>query len=259
MSVPDYSCPRRNKKKNNDSDDEDDLMEDPLEVIPGYGEYDEEDVSVPAPEGMDPSSSGTEVAALPQAPRERSEESRGRARARKRAKRAIARSNTESMPGGTYPPWDPSRPPQEYSMQVAQMPGYDGLAHHPVDHNGIAIAQQMQQLQHHQQMSWEAMNGAVPYQAHFHDPNLADPRVVATMNVDPAQFAGREYAMMPPPGQQFCGGPPPPPHPHSQQHPFFQPSPGGTMQFPYDTPTMQGFDQTAYFPPTTRSAGRPPM
>lgn len=191
--------------------------------------------------------SGTEVTVLPQAPLDTRPEPRSRNKSKKKSKRGTARSNTDPMPGRTYSSWDPSRLPPDYGMQAAQMPGYDGMTHHSVDNNGIPIAQQM-----HHSMTWDPMNGAVvPFQPQFHDPNLAEHRLVTNGNVDPNQFMGREYAMVQH-QQQFCGGP----HPHPHPHPYFQNSPGGNMPFPYDPSSMQGFDQGAYFPPPT---SRPPM
>jgi hypothetical protein len=237
LGVPDYSSSRRNNK-NDDDDGSDDTVEDALEVIPDYGEYNEDNVGVTAPTDVDPSSSMTEVPALPQLPLEMSDESRSRPKARRKPKRASARSNTDPMPGKTYVSWDPSRIPSDYGIQAAQISGYDGLTHPAVDDNGIGMAQ----LQH--PMSWDPMNGPVTFPTQFHDPNMADPRVVTNLNVDPSQFMNREYAMMP--QQQFCGA-----------HPYFQHSPGANMPFHYDHSPIRGFDQVAhaYFPPTSR----PPM
>lgn len=243
--MPDYTGLRRSDK--DDDDDDNITINNTLEVIPDYEEYDDGDVSMPAsaPLCIEAPPCGTEVAVIPQAPLETSTETRSRNKSKKKSKRGTARSNTDPMPGRTYSSWGPSRLPPDYGMQ-AQMPGYDGMNHHPIDNNGIPLAQQM----HHHAMTWDPMHGPVPFQPQFHDPNLAEHRVVTTVNVDPNQFMGREYALIPP-QQSFCGEP----HPHPHPHPYFQHSPDGNMSFHYDSSSMQGFDQGAYFAPSTR----PPM
>lgn len=242
LGVPDYSNARKNNKDDEDDDESDDAVEDPLEVMPGYGDYNEDDAGPSASAKTDTPRKKGKAPALHQAPPEVSDESRGRLKGRRKARRSSARANTDPMPGRAYPSWDPSRLPPDYGMQAAQMPGYNGMTHQVVDNNGLAMAQQMQQP-----MAWDPMNGSVAFPTPFHDPSMADQRVMASMNVDPSMFMNREYAMMP--QQQYCGAP----------HPYFQHSPGGNMPFGYDPSPMQGFDQAqnAYYPPSSRPP--PPM
>lgn len=242
LGVPDYSSFRKNNK--HDDDTSDDAVEDALEVMPGYGDYDEDEASPSAPPKTDTPKKKGKAPALPEeVPTEVPDENRGRLKGRRKPRRTSARANTDPVPGMAYPSWDPSRLPPDYGMQAAQMSGYDSMTHQAVDNNGLAMAQQIQQP-----MPWDPMTGPMAFPAQFHDPSMADQRAMTNMNVDPSMFMNRDYTMIP--QQQFCSGPP---------HPYFQHSPGGDMPFGFDPSPMQGFDQAqnAYYPSSSRPP--PPM